>query len=367
MARRTKRPPVTATYDLAPTCRTCPACGGSLWVAYHRRRTITTLDSVSRLALTIVHCHNPACSRFERPYRPEEEGAWALPHHEFGLDVIVLIGTLRYREHRSVPEIHQALQARQVAIAERTVTNLLDRYEELVALRLADQTRLKEQLKEQGHVVLAIDGLQPHKHQDVLWVLRDCLSGEVLLARSLDSSREADLSDMLREVKSWLPVPIHAVVSDGQRTIRLAVQKVLPGVPHQLCHYHYLKEASKPILEADRHAKTELKKYVRGVREVEHKVAKREDEEAEVVRAYCLAVGSSLSDEGKPPLQLPGLLMHERLTTIAASLERVQQKGGVPPNWSSFSKWWGVGCLPPPRCGHRWRRHKAGSCRRHAC
>ena len=107
------------------------------------------------------------------------------------------------------------------------------------------------------------------------------------------------------------------------------MQKVVPQVPHQLCHYHYLKEASKPILEADRHAKTELKKYVRGVREVEHKVAKREDEEAEVVRASWLAVRSSLSDEGKPPLQLPGLLMHERLTTIAASLERVQQKGGV--------------------------------------
>jgi hypothetical protein len=110
MARRTKRPPVTATHTLAPICRTCPACGGSLWVAYHRGRTVTTLESVSRLALTVVHCHNPACSRFERPYRPEEEGAWALPHHEFGLDVIALIGTLRYREHRSVPEIHQALR-----------------------------------------------------------------------------------------------------------------------------------------------------------------------------------------------------------------------------------------------------------------
>ena len=367
MARRTKRPPVTATHTLAPICRTCPACGGSLWVAYHRGRTVTTLESVSRLALTVVHCHNPACSRFERPYRPEEEGAGALPHHEFGLDVIALIGTLRYREHRSVPEIHQALRERQVTIAERTVTYLLERYEELLALCLADQTRLKDCLTQQGHVILAIDGLQPHKHQDVLWVLRDCLSGDVLLARSLDSGREADLSDMLREVTTWLPVPIHAVISDGQRTIRLAVQKVLPGIPHQLCQYHYLKEASKPILAADRHAKTEFKKYVRGVREVERKVAKREDPEADVVRSYCLAVRSSLSDEGKPPLQLPGVLMHDRLTAIVASLERVQQKGGLQPSWSSFRTWWDEGCLPRPPCGHRCRPPKTGSCRRHVC
>ena len=366
MARRTKRPPVTTTHALAPICRTCPVCGGSLWVAYHRGRTITTLDSVARLTLTIVHCHNPTCSRFERPYHPEAEGAWALPHHEFGLDVIALIGALRYREHRSVPEIHQHLLSRQVAIAERTVTCLLERYEELLALRLADQTRLKEQLSAQGHVVLAIDGLQPHKHQDVLWVLRDCLSGEVLLARSLDSGREADLSDLLREVKHWLPVPIQAVISDGQRTIRLAVQQVLPSVPHQLCHYQYLKEASEPILAADRHAKTELKKYVRGVREGERTVATREDAEAEVVRSYCLAVRSSLSDEGKPPLQLPGLLMHDRLTAIMASLERVQEKGGSQVSWSSLWRWGGAGCLPPRPCGRPSRPHKAGSCRRHA-
>ena len=39
------------------------------------------------------------------------------------------------------------------------------------------------------------------------------------------------------------------------------------GVPHQLCQFHYLREAAKPIYEADRHAKVGLKKKVRGVRQ----------------------------------------------------------------------------------------------------
>ncbi len=290
MARRTKRPPFTRTVRLLPQRQQCSACGGRLWHLYQTQRTITTLEDVTRLSLTIVRCPNPACSRYHQPVRPEEEGAWALPHGEFGLDVIAFIGSLRYREHRSIPEIHKALLELQVAIAPRTVTYLLERYEELLALHLAEATRLKELLTHQGHVIVALDGLQPFKTHDVLRVLRDTLSGEVLLARSLDSARQEDLADLLREVKKALPVPIVAVISDAQRPIRLAVQKVLPGIPHQLCQFHYLKEAAKPIVEVDRHAKTELKKYTRGVREIERSIVTREDQEAKTIGGYCLGL-----------------------------------------------------------------------------
>ena len=33
-----------------------------------------------------------------------------------------------------------------------------------------------------------------------------------------------------------------------------------------MCQFHYLREAARPIYEADRHAKKELKKKVREVR-----------------------------------------------------------------------------------------------------
>jgi transposase-like protein len=60
-------------------------------------------------------------------------------------------------------------------------------------------------------------------------------------------------------VKSALQVPIVGVVSDGQRSIRKAVETALPESAHGLCHFHYLKEAAKPIYEADRHAKRNSK------------------------------------------------------------------------------------------------------------
>jgi hypothetical protein len=304
---------------------------------------------------------------YRRPYRPEEEGGWALPHGEFGLDVIALVGALRYAEHRSVPEIHRALAGRGVAIAERTVTNLLQRYEELVALRLADQTRLQERLIEQDQVILALDGLQPDVGHEVLWVLRDCLSGEVLLARSLLGSSEDELVPLLREVADALPVPIRGVISDGQHAIRNAVRRALPDVPHQLCQFHYLREAAKPIFEADRHAKVLLKKEVRGVRPIERALEGRADAEADAVRGYCLAVRSAVTDDGRPPLCASGLKLHERLTAIHASLGRMAERGGSPRNSGSSSGSWPVGSPPRRSNGRRSVRPTAGSTRRRSC
>jgi hypothetical protein len=142
-------------------------------------------------------------------------------------------------------------------------------------------------------VILAIDGLQPDVGHEVHWVLRDCLSGEVLLAPRLLSACEAELADLLREVQQALEVPIRGVISDGQHSIRKAVQAVLPDVPYQLCHFHYLREAAKPVYEADRHAKKELKKHLRGIRPIERAIEQRTDTEAESIHGYCLAVRSA--------------------------------------------------------------------------
>jgi hypothetical protein len=259
-----------------------------------------------------------------------------LPYHEFGLDVMTTVGRLRYAEHRSIPEIHRELTRRGVPLAQRTVTNLLDRYDELRALATADPKRLEPLLSPQGRVILAIDGLQPDVGHEVLWVLRDCLSGEILLAQSLLSSTAPDLAGLIRQVQQALPVPITGVISDGQDSLRKAVKKALPGVPHQLCQFHYLREAAKPIYEADRHAKKELKKRVRGIRKIERQAeqkaeAAEDDAEAEIVHGYCAAVRAALTDDGLPPLAASGLKLQDRLSQIAASLDHVAAvAGGLP-------------------------------------
>ncbi len=208
---------------------------------------------------------------------------------------------------------------------------MLDRYDELRALATANPKRLRAVLRSQGRVVLAIDGLQPHVEHEILWVLRDCLSGEVLLARSLLSATIKDLAALIREVRQFLPIPITAVISDGQETIRKAVARILPGIPHQLCHFHYLREAARPIAEANRHAKKELKKRVRGVRPIERAAEAANDLEAEIVGGYCAAVRASLTEEGPPPLSAAGLKLQARLSWIVGSLDHVRDQTGTLP------------------------------------
>ena len=330
MPRRTARPRPTREIELTAAIRVCPGCDRPLWAAYKSYRVVATLEGLTRFAVQVRRCRNGDCPRHNIPLRAEREGGIALPQHEFGLDVIALIGRLRHVEHRSTPEIQAELTRRGVAICVRSVASFLDRYDELLALSLSDPTRLRQVVAEAGRVILAIDGLQPDVGHEVLWVVRDVLSGEILLARSLLSSCQDDLAKLLREVTGALraegdaaEVPIVGVVSDGQHSIRKAVAEVLPGVPHQLCQFHYLREAARPIYQADRHAKVRLKKEARGIRPIERQVEGRDDAEAEAIRGYCAAVRAALTDDGRPPLVASGLKLRDRLAEIAASLDRV--------------------------------------------
>src|ERR1700720_3684398 len=116
MARRSARPQPSQTLELPALTRICPECGGPLWAAYRAQRSVSPLDGIVRLRLQVRRCRRPRCPRHAVPLRPEQEGRYALPEHEFGLDIIALIGTLRHAQHRSVPEIHTELIRRGVAL-----------------------------------------------------------------------------------------------------------------------------------------------------------------------------------------------------------------------------------------------------------
>ena len=306
-----------------------------MWIDYENTHTVSTLEKWcacgSKYGAVKIR---PVGAIIKRIARKPKAG-WALPRHEFGLDVIAQIGALRYQEHRTVGEIHHWLRDHAVVISERSVSNLLDRYDELVTLRLQDHSRLQKVLAEQERVILALDGLQPTVGHEVLWVLRDCISGEVLLARALLSSTSQDIAALIGEVQAQLPVPITGVISDGQHSIQKAVMQALPDVPHGLCHYHYLREAGREIYAADRHAKKELKKRVRGVRPLERAADKRDDELGALIHGYCQAVRSALTDDGRAPLDAAGLRLQSRLTAISRSLARVSKKGRCPRNYNA--------------------------------
>jgi Transposase, Mutator family len=368
MGGKTRRPKATEERRLHPESMQCAACEGALRVGYTSWRKVATLEGVLRLKVSIGRCENRACARYHCPTHPLEEGRLALPHYEYGLDVLAFIGAQRYQRSATVAQIHAALQGRAVQISPRNVQYLLERYDELAALRVRTSPERCARLAAQGRLILAIDGLQPDVGHEVLWVIREVLSGEVLLARSLLSSRQSELAALLREATEGLRVPVAGVVSDGQQSIVKAVAEVFPGVPHQLCQFHYLRQAAGPAWEADRHAKKELKKRVRGIRPLERAVSGREDAEAVIVQGYCAAVRGALSDEGKSPLEPGGLRLQERLELIARSLHRAEQKrGACPSRWPACRHCSGKRSPRAPRTGRACAACLAGFARPSRC
>lgn len=328
MSGRIPRESAECEYRLPVTLTHCAACDLAMPVAYTKTRKLMTMNGLVQLRLQIRSCQNSDCERFHQVCHPEAEGSWALPDQEFGLDVVLRVGQLRYRDHRSRAEIHQQLLREGATLGERSVSNLLTHYDILLSLSLDTLPERGAKLAAQGRAILAIDGLQPDVGHEVLWVVREVLSGEVLCARSLLSSSRSELQVLLAEVSQALPVPVAAVVSDGQHSIRQAVAAALPDVAHQLCQFHYLREAARPLWEADRHAKKELKKLVRGVRPLE-RAADNDGESADVVLGYCAAVRSALTEDARPPLVFAGLRLHQHLVDIHDSVRKSAEKRGV--------------------------------------
>jgi hypothetical protein len=89
------------------------------------------------------------------------------------------------------------------------------------------------------------------------------------------SSSEAEVQAILATAKEWvdfLGKPVSLWISDKQAAFLKGIAGEFDGVPHRYCANHFLRGLAKPILEADSSAKVQMRKKVRGVREIERQV-----------------------------------------------------------------------------------------------
>jgi hypothetical protein len=309
--------------DLYPQLQACPVCHQVMKERYHKQRWIVRLDQPVKVVSHFLECVNTACMRQALVYRPQQEAALALRGYTFGLDVVARIGELRYRNNLSIIKIREQLQTEShLSISLKEVALLCEVFLALVTTVARQDEELIAQLKALDGIVLAIDGVQPEKSHETLYILRDVRSGRVLVAKTLLSSATTEIEQLIEEVLS-LGLPILGVISDKQESICLAVHHKLHTVPHQICQYHYLKDVAQPICDADRHFKKELKKKIRGIREIERQAEAMPSKEAQLVADYCLAVRTVMRDDGQYPLEPAGLKLYQKLQLIVASVERV--------------------------------------------
>lgn len=308
----------------------CPHCG-TLLKRHHTawKKNVITLNGIIQAWNMAYNCPNQNCQYQNSYYKSVEADSLCMKHTSYGFDVLALVGKLRFKYHMTISEIAEELRDVGVPTSERNVQRLYERY--LALLRASSTDYIKEILKpvakENGGIMISMDGVQPEKGNETLYVIREVFSGTILAAQNLKSSSAEELMKLIQRVID-LGYPIVGIVSDGQQSIRIAMETLLPDVPYQYCQYHYLKDIAKPIVDLDRKLKTELKKSLRGIRDVEKKLESKSFDDAKIVKDYIASVRSLLLEDGNPPLELPGLRIYENANAIQESLKRCLDKKG---------------------------------------
>lgn len=343
--------------------RDCPACGRLMHICDHRYRRFHTLDGPVQLVCKLNRCPDPSCPGHAKTKGPELESTLALPQMAIGWDVLCWIGQRRFARHMAVSVIRsELLDDYRIRLSDDAIEQYIRRYQLMLAARQQDAESLRREYAAEAEIILSIDGLQPEKGHETLYVVRELTRKRAWFAEPLLSATADEVRRLVAKARQWaesLGTPVGLWMSDKQEAFLTAIAAEFPDVPHRYCDNHFLRDLAKPVLEADSHAKVRMRKKVRGLRSVEQAVLQRPGAEAEaegdgaprppeaagpaagsppaaadpadaVVLGYCAAVRGILNDDQGGPLHPPGLRMAEALHEVQESIQRnlAAKKGG---------------------------------------
>ena len=148
-------------------------------------------------------------------------------------------------------------------ISRREILYLFEAYCTLLraSSEVKDDQAWREQAKQNGGIIVSVDGIQPDKGNETIYLVRDALTGRVLAAEKVNSSETAVMKALLAPVVA-LGMPVLGTITDAQESELQAVEQLWPDIPHQVCQFHVLREASRPAFEADSKIKTAMRKHV---------------------------------------------------------------------------------------------------------
>src|SRR3954452_20463015 len=147
---------------------------------------------------------------------------------------------------------------------------------------------LRREYEVGAEILLCSDGLQPEKGHEALYVVRELTRKRVWFAEPLLSATGDEVRRLIQKAKQWaesLSLPVGLWMSDKQEAFVTAIAAEFPDVPHRYCDNHFLRDLARPVLEADSHAKVQMRKKLRGLRTIEQAVLRRQKAETEADRA----------------------------------------------------------------------------------
>ena len=272
-----------ARWELDVLDRDCPACGRRMYVCDHRYRHLHTLEGPVELVCKLNHCPDARCPGHSKTTSPEVEASIAPPHWAIGWDVFCWIGHRRFSRHWAIPQIRDELiDAHRIKLSDEGISNYLHRYQAMLAAQ-QDPAALRQQYARVDELILTIDGLQPEKGHETLYVVRELTQKRVWFAEPLLSATADEVRRLIKKAKEWaelLSKPVGLWLSDKQDAFVTGIAAEFPDVPHRYCDNHFLRDVAKPVLEADSHAKVQMRRKVPGLRKIEQAVLKQQSAQA---------------------------------------------------------------------------------------
>jgi hypothetical protein len=354
-----------AHWELDVVDRACPNCGRLMHICDHRYRRFHTLEGPVQLVCKLNHCPDRHCPGHAKTKSPEPEASIAPPSWAIGWDVFCWIGHRRCARHMSVPLIQsELLDDYGIKLSDDAIAKYIRRYQAMLTARQQDAGALRREYATVDEIVLSIDGLQPEKGHETLYVVRELTRKRVWFAEALISATADEVRRLIARAKAWaesLNKTVGLWISDKQDAFVTGIAAEFPGMPHRYCDNHFLRDLAKPVSEADSHAKVQMRRKVRGLRKIEQAVLERQgiavpeghagddletavkeiagpadgpaqqsDSAEAVVLEYCAAVRGILNSDQGGPLQPPGLIMAEALNEVRESIGRnlEAKKGG---------------------------------------
>ena len=311
--------PQMPTIHFYPEVENCPHCNSELRVRKSSSKTVVTMAiGAFRAKETVLQCCHDQIA-----FPSEQLRALAPAKCTFGYDVLVHVGYALFVHCRSDQEIIKELAARNISISDREISFLGKKFVTYLAVAHREsRQQIRKAMELRGGYILHLDGTceadSPHLFSGL-----DGIAELVLENVKLPSERADLLIPFLGQIKQQYGDPI-ALVHDMGKGILSAIARVFPGKPDFICHFHFLRDIGKDLLEDEyQRIRNRLKKHkIRGsLRQMARSLERAVGQEHKAMEALHASMrkgdDTDVSSFGKVPALAAFALVHWAFDTSA--------------------------------------------------
>ena len=300
----------------------CPLCSSQLKHEFNNGgRKVITLKGSVWVVTNYYSCINPKCEMHEAFPAAYHS---AMQRKRFSLEVWAKVIQHHFKHHLNYSTTVELMwDDWEVSISRNTVRSICEFFE-MAGKQYTDRKVLKE-VQSSGRIVLSLDGAQPVKNEPSLWVFSDRLTGNVLLARNLESAPASTLCSIFQEIEMLYSAPIVAIISDKQKSIVNSVKQFKPDIPHAYCQYHFLNHIAEPIASKDSHLKKILRKFVKQLSIVQNSKYADSNGLYKLFHPISEELKCAISTRGDRFDVFPGIEAHANLEFVVSRLEQFEE------------------------------------------